>query len=42
MLSQNDDETFRKNCDRIIENNGDMEKTEKIVREMLGQGAIYI
>ena len=33
MRSQNDDTTFRKNCDHVIENDGDIEKTtEEVIR----------
>ena len=35
MNSQNDDETFRKYCDRIIENDGDIEETRKAITGIL-------
>ena len=35
MSSQNDDETFRKFCDHVIENSGDMEKTGEQIKVLL-------
>ena len=35
MKNQNSDEIFRENCDVIIENNGDMKKTEQQIRKCL-------
>lgn len=35
MDKQNDDQTFRKCCDHVIENNGDLKITEKQIRELL-------
>ena len=35
MDSQSDDETFRKNCDRIIENAGDIDRTESEIVSIL-------
>ena len=35
MKAQNDDATFRRCCDRIIENNGDLEETEKQIESIL-------
>ncbi|MCR5508603.1 MAG: dephospho-CoA kinase [Lachnospiraceae bacterium] len=36
MKKQNDDETFRKYCDHIIENNGDTAKTREQIMRLLG------
>ena len=35
MSSQNDDETFRKFCDHVIENSGDMEETGEQIKVLL-------
>ena len=35
MSSQNDDETFRKFCDHVIENSGDMEETGDQIKVLL-------
>ncbi|MCR5356325.1 MAG: dephospho-CoA kinase [Lachnospiraceae bacterium] len=35
MESQNDDETFRENCDRVIINDGDLNKTRENIENML-------
>ena len=35
MSSQNDDETFRKFCDHVIENGGDMEETGEQIKVLL-------
>jgi dephospho-CoA kinase len=35
MDKQNDDMTFRKWCDHVIENNGDLEITKKQIKELL-------
>ena len=37
MRSQNDDETFRKYCDHVIENSGDLEDTGEQIKKLLGQ-----
>ena len=37
MRSQNDDETFRKYCDHVIENSGDLEETGEQIKKLLGQ-----
>lgn len=39
MDKQNDDMTFRKFCDHVIENNGDLEITKKQIRELLSDGS---
>lgn len=35
MKNQNADEVFRSNCDRIIVNNGDIDRTRKQIKEIL-------
>lgn len=35
MSSQNDEETFRKYCDHVIENNGNIEKTRGQIKRLL-------
>ena len=35
MESQNDDKTFRENCDRVIINDGDLVKTRENIENML-------
>ena len=37
MRSQNDDETFRKYCDHVIENSGDLEETGEQIKKLLDQ-----
>ncbi len=37
MDRQNDDDTFRRNCDHVIENNGDLEITGKQIHMLLNQ-----
>lgn len=37
MRSQNDDEMFRKYCDHVIENSGDLEETGEQIKKLLGQ-----
>ena len=36
-LSDDDDETFRKYCDHVIENSGDLEETGEQIKKLLGQ-----
>lgn len=36
MNSQNDDETFRRYCDHVIENIGDIKRTKEQIEELLG------
>lgn len=40
MASQNDEATFRKYCDHVIENDGDLEKTGGQIIELLRRGQI--
>ena len=38
MSSQSDEETFRRNCDHVIENDGDLDLTERMIKGLLRGG----